>query len=45
MKTLPRNRKLDDEWVSLLKEAKDLGLSAEEVKNYLRNGSKNRKTV
>ncbi|GEN54661.1 anti-repressor SinI family protein [Halobacillus faecis] len=44
METVPRE-KLDKEWVSLLKEAKALGLSTEEVRDYLRNHTKSAKTV
>ncbi|MEC3884097.1 DNA-binding anti-repressor SinI [Halobacillus litoralis] len=45
METLPRERKLDEEWVFLLKEAKAMGLSKDEVKNFLKQQSKSAKTV
>ena len=47
MKTLPGNQKLDDEWVSLIKKAKALGLSTEEVKRFLQKNQKqkDRKSV
>ncbi|WP_406944977.1 anti-repressor SinI family protein [Halobacillus sp. SY10] len=45
METLIRDCKLDDEWVSLLKEAKELGLSVEEVKSFLNNDHRKKKMV
>ncbi|MYL49401.1 DNA-binding anti-repressor SinI [Halobacillus litoralis] len=45
METLSGKYKLDDEWVSLIKEAKALGLSTEEVKRFLQKNQKQKKTV
>ncbi|SDO58244.1 anti-repressor SinI family protein [Halobacillus aidingensis] len=45
METMRRECKLDDEWVTLLKEAKALGLSTEEVKRFLQKNQKQKKTV
>lgn len=45
METLPKEQNLDEEWVFLMKEAKAIGLDTEEVKSFLRNGSKSVKTV
>ncbi|WLR49007.1 anti-repressor SinI family protein [Halobacillus litoralis] len=45
MKTLPGKQKLDDEWVSLIKEAKALGLSTEDVKSFLQENQKQKKSV
>ncbi|WP_226581222.1 anti-repressor SinI family protein [Halobacillus litoralis] len=42
---VPKDERIDDEWVHLLKEAKDIGLSKEEVKNFLRTGLRTCKTV
>jgi DNA-binding transcriptional MerR regulator len=33
---------LDPEWINLIKEAKDLGLSINEVQSYLRNNEEDK---
>ncbi|WP_423784951.1 anti-repressor SinI family protein [Halobacillus litoralis] len=45
MRSMPKDRLLDDEWVDLIQEAKALGLSKEEVEHFLRNGTETYKLV
>ncbi|MFG6147953.1 anti-repressor SinI family protein [Halobacillus sp. B23F22_1] len=39
MKAIPDVKTLDAEWVRLVKEARDMGLSIEEVKEFIRKTS------
>ncbi|WP_156896466.1 anti-repressor SinI family protein [Halobacillus kuroshimensis] len=45
MREMPKDRLLDDEWIDLIQEAKALGLSKEEVENFLRGGTELYKLV
>ncbi|CDQ18908.1 Anti-repressor SinI [Halobacillus karajensis] len=45
MDHLSRERRVDEEWVSLLKEAKAMGLTREEIKKFLGSHTKQKKMV
>ncbi|ARI76180.1 anti-repressor SinI family protein [Halobacillus mangrovi] len=45
MRVVPEVRKLDEEWVSLLKEAKAMGMDVEEVREYIQNFSERKRVL
>ncbi|MGP4069218.1 anti-repressor SinI family protein [Halobacillus sp. B29] len=45
MRTLPSVSKLDEDWVHLLKQAKAMGLTIDEVRNYIKGPSDKRKLL
>ncbi|SFG04315.1 Anti-repressor SinI [Halobacillus alkaliphilus] len=45
MRTLPSISKLDEDWVHLLKQAKAMGLTIEEVRDYIKSSSNKRNSL
>ncbi|MGP4077086.1 anti-repressor SinI family protein [Halobacillus sp. K22] len=45
MRTLPNVSILDEDWVNLLKQAKAMGLTVEEVRNYIKGYSHKRESI
>ncbi|MCA1010788.1 anti-repressor SinI family protein [Halobacillus halophilus] len=45
MRTVPSVSKLDEDWVHLLKQAKAMGMTIEEVRDYIKDFSNKRKSL
>ncbi|WP_081988201.1 anti-repressor SinI family protein [Halobacillus sp. BBL2006] len=45
MRVSPEVRKLDEEWVGLLKQAKAMGIDKEEIREYIRSFSEKKKIL